>query len=231
MSDLPKIPNGCQNQNQSYDSIALSHFQRLMRGSDDNILQDHICKEMMPIVEARMSYIPTAPGSDWRDLPNITIRLSDGTFTNKLRYEFDDLKNGHNSNGSRRGVCPCVSKKPCDQSARQVNTLIPWCLPHTANRHNHWAGLYGRLDWDGVFQTTVTNPEPMAKQGRVLHPAQYRVVSVRECARSQGFPDQYKFYGNTLNKYRQIGNAVPPPLGVVIGRQIIAAILKSQKDT
>lgn len=48
--------------------------------------------------------------------------------------------------------------------ARQFNTLIPWCLPHTGNRHNHWAGLYGRLEWDGFFSTTVTNPEPMGKQ-------------------------------------------------------------------
>ena len=53
-------------------------------------------------------------------------------------------------------------------------------------RHNHWAGLYGRLAWNGFFSTTVTNPEPMGKQGRVLHPTQHRVVSVRECARSQG---------------------------------------------
>lgn len=54
--------------------------------------------------------------------------------------------------------------KACDSAARQFNTLIPWCLPHTGNRHNHWAGLYGRLEWDGFFSTTVTNPEPMGKQ-------------------------------------------------------------------
>lgn len=53
---------------------------------------------------------------------------------------------------------------PCDPADRQFNTLIPWCLPHTGNRHNHWAGLYGRLEWDGFFSTTVTNPEPMGKQ-------------------------------------------------------------------
>ena len=44
----------------------------------------------------------------------------------------------------------------------------------------------------------------MGKQGRVLHPEQHRVVSVRECARSQGFPDWYKFYGTTLEKHRQV---------------------------
>ena len=41
-------------------------------------------------------------------------------------------------------------------------------------------------------------------QGRVLHPEQHRVVSVRECARSQGFPDTYRFYGNILDKHRQV---------------------------
>lgn len=65
-----------------------------------------------------------------------------------------------------RGVCLCSTGKPCDPSDRQFNTLIPWCLPHTGDRHNHWAGLYGRLEWDGFFSTTVTNPEPMGKQGR-----------------------------------------------------------------
>ena len=62
-------------------------------------------------------------------------------------------------------VCVCVcAGTPCDPADRQFNTLIPWCLPHTGNRHNHWAGLYGRLEWDGFFSTTVTNPEPMGKQ-------------------------------------------------------------------
>ena len=41
-------------------------------------------------------------------------------------------------------------------------------------RHNQWAGLYGRVEWDGFFSTTITNPEPMGKQGRVLHPDQNR---------------------------------------------------------
>lgn len=103
--------------------------------------------------------------------------------------------------------CSVAAGKACDPTARQFNTLIPWCLPHTGNRHNHWAGLYGRLEWDGFFSTTVTNPEPMGKQGRVLHPEQHRVVSVRECARSQGFPDTYRLFGNILDRHRQVSLA------------------------
>lgn len=55
-----------------------------MRNRQDSVLTDHICKEATPLMEARMKYIPTAPGSDWRDLPNIKVQLSDGTYTKKM---------------------------------------------------------------------------------------------------------------------------------------------------
>ena len=53
-----------------------------------------------------------------------------------------------------------------------VSVLI--LITHILFRHNNWAGLYGRVEWDGYFSTTITNPEPMGKQGRVMHPEQKR---------------------------------------------------------
>lgn len=55
-----------------------------------------------------MRHIPLAPGSDWRDLPNIEVRLRDGTMTKKLRYTHLDKKNGRSSTGALRGVCTCA---------------------------------------------------------------------------------------------------------------------------
>ncbi|KAF6093387.1 DNA methyltransferase 1 [Phyllostomus discolor] len=241
MSDLPEIRNGASALEISYNGEPQSWFQRQLRGSQyQPILRDHICKDMSALVAARMRHIPLAPGSDWRDLPNIEVRLSDGTMARKLRYTHHDKKNGCSSTGALRGVCSCAEAslqpslqlgKACDSTARQFNTLIPWCLPHTGNRHNHWAGLYGRLEWDGFFSTTVTNPEPMGKQGRVLHPEQHRVVSVRECARSQGFPDTYRLFGNILDKHRQVGNAVPPPLAKAIGLEIKLCMLAKAQES
>ncbi|KQK20551.1 DNA (cytosine-5)-methyltransferase 1B isoform X2 [Brachypodium distachyon] len=131
--------------------------------------------------------------------------------------------------------CKHIPKRPgCDWhdlpdekvklSSGQMVDLIPWCLPNTAKRHNQWKGLYGRLDWEGNFPTSVTDPQPMGKVGMCFHPDQDRIITVRECARSQGFPDSYQFAGTIQSKHRQIGNAVPPPLAFALGRKLKEAV-------
>ncbi len=115
----------------------------------------------------------------------------------------------------------------------QGEPLVPWCLPNTADRHNGWRGLFGRLDPNGHFPTSTTDPQPMGKVGQVFHPTQDRIVSVRECARSQGFPDTFRFSGNVHSKHRQVGNAVPPPLAHALGSQlrtVLEAKLKERLD-
>ena len=49
----------------------------------------------------------------------------------------------------------------------------------------------------------------------------YRRLSVRECARIQTFPDDFKFYYNSLaDAYKMIGNAVPVKLAEAVANQI-----------
>jgi DNA (cytosine-5)-methyltransferase 1 len=43
-----------------------------------------------------------------------------------------------------------------------------------------------------------------------IHPTQPRTISVREAARLQSFPDDFRFAGHMGDRFRQIGNAVPP---------------------
>ncbi|KFK37543.1 dna methyltransferase 2 [Arabis alpina] len=106
----------------------------------------------------------------------------------------------------------------------KTEEMIPWCLPNTAKRHNQWKGLFGRLDWQGNFPTSITDPQPMGKVGMCFHPNQDRILTVRECARSQGFGDSYEFAGSIIHKHRQIGNAVPPSLAFALGRKLKEAV-------
>ena len=50
----------------------------------------------------------------------------------------------------------------------------------------------------------------------------YRRLSVRECARVQTFPDDFKFiYNNILDGYKMVGNAVPVNLAYAMAQQIL----------
>ncbi|MDE0958789.1 MAG: DNA cytosine methyltransferase [Planctomycetota bacterium] len=53
---------------------------------------------------------------------------------------------------------------------------------------------------------------------------QARMISVREAARLQSFPDAFQFDGNLGDCFRQIGNAVPPLLAWHIGARILEAL-------
>lgn len=81
---------------------------------------------------------------------------------------------------------------------------------------------YARLRADRPSKTIVSH---LAKDGNgYIHPTQVRSISIREAARIQSFHDEYIFCGAPTDQWIQLGNAVPPVLGEVIGRSFRAAL-------
>ena len=81
------------------------------------------------------------------------------------------------------------------------------------------ADVMGRLHLDKpsvTIRTEFFKPE----KGRYLHPTEDRAITHYEAALIQGFPEDYQWVGTREEIARQIGNAVPIPLGTAIGRQL-----------
>nr|CAB3496568.1 unnamed protein product [Digitaria exilis] len=82
---------------------------------------------------------------------------------------------------------------------------------------------FGRLWWDETVPTVVTRAEPHNQI--ILHPSQARVLTIRENARLQGFPDYYRLFGPIKQKYMQVGNAVAVPVARALGYSLGMAYL------
>lgn len=85
---------------------------------------------------------------------------------------------------------------------------------------------YKRLDENDLSRTITAH---IAKDGYgFIHPRQSRTLTVRETARLQTFPDDFRFSGPPSAAFRQIGNAVPVRLGEEIGRAALNALRRGE---
>lgn len=86
-------------------------------------------------------------------------------------------------------------------------------------RRTDSTNLYGRLD-PARAAYTINTQFLNVTTGCYTHPFEDRALTIREGARLQTFPDRYEFTGTLSSRARQIGNAVPPLLGAVLGASL-----------
>ncbi len=119
------------------------------------------------------------------------------------------------------------------RSSRQGGTWMDWdesLLPDCFKKESgkSYKSVYGRMDFDSVSPTLTTQFYSYGT-GRFGHPLQDRAISLREGALLQSFPMEYEFLPPSdklriTTIARQIGNAVPPRIGVHIGKSIVEHI-------
>lgn len=79
---------------------------------------------------------------------------------------------------------------------------------------------YGRLDPKG-FSATVNTYFDRPNVGTNYHYSQKRLITAREAMRLQSFPDNFTLsFKSKRSLYKQIGNAVPPFLSIVLAKMI-----------
>jgi len=85
-----------------------------------------------------------------------------------------------------------------------------------------------RLEWDGYCPTlrAGTGSDRGSYQAvRPIHPSAHRVITPREAARLQGFPDWFQFSPTKWHSFRQIGNSVCP----IFAEEVFRRILRKRK--
>lgn len=78
-----------------------------------------------------------------------------------------------------------------------------------------------RSDPDQPSPTILARGNGKGGVNATPHPFEERRLSVMESAYIQSFPYTYIFKGSMTSQYRQIGNAIPPMYGELIGNEIL----------
>lgn len=100
-------------------------------------------------------------------------------------------------------------------------------LPNRLKRYRTdiFPDKYRKLKWDDVAGTITAHLAKDCYQH--IHPGQSRTISIREAARIQSFPDDFRFYGNMGERFSQIGNAVPPLMAWGLAEYVTAAVRRA----
>ncbi len=111
------------------------------------------------------------------------------------------------------------------QTQHTTTSINRFCqtLPGKRERISHLQ----RLVWDKPCHTLragTGGERGSYTSARPLHPQYHRVISVREAARLHSFPDWFRLHTTKWHGFRQVGNAVPPLLGRVLGNQVTEAL-------
>ncbi|MCY4641511.1 MAG: DNA (cytosine-5-)-methyltransferase [Gammaproteobacteria bacterium] len=156
------------------------------------------------------------------DLPPVHAGQENNHYSAPPRTEYQKLIRRENSE---------LDLHRATNHSRKMLEIIKHAGPNISSIPRHlissgFSSCYSRLDADKPSTTLTVNFVHPASN-RCIHPTQDRALTLREGARLQSFPDDFKFAGNIAQIAKQIGNAVPPLLAKAIGEAIHASHARS----
>jgi len=161
---------------------------------------------------------PPIEPSDFR-----TVRESIGQLPSLRPGEVAPFDAMHRTSNHRPATVDIIRQVPPNGGSRPIG-VGPKCLDRAREKHGGYTDVYGRLAWDKP-SVTITSRCRTPSCGRFAHPEQHRGLSVREAALLQGFPKDFVFEGNFDEKFKQIGNAVPPLVARFFAEHLVRCML------
>jgi len=210
-------------------------------GFDATYLQDLIDKTRISFLEEKglptNGYVSSKEALS--DLEVSEKRLIDCLDTPRFRQiEYDGPQTHYQRlmHGNLNGVAPNSLRlaNHRENTRSRFKQIIETCRPGVSLSDDDRARLgLGKhcvvaLDPNKPSHTLTTLPDD------IIHYSEPRILTVRECARLQSFPDWFEFRGKYTTggerrvhecpRYTQVGNAVPPLLGEAIGKALVEVL-------
>ena len=150
-----------------------------------------------------------------------------GNRINHTNYHPKPIYNENNY----KTVGNAIEKYMSIENNKEINHIITTHSPEMTQRlkeipigkslYGNYSDAWKKVDWNKPSCTVKEN-----HGGVNVHPILNRVMTPRELAALQSFPDDFIFKGSKKWQLVQIGNAVPPLLGKAVG----LAIMKGLKE-
>ncbi|KAL1224749.1 DNA (cytosine-5)-methyltransferase CMT2 [Cardamine amara subsp. amara] len=200
ISDLPHVTNDEDREKMPYESLPETDFQKYIRSTKHDLTGsaiDNCNKRMMLLHDHRPFYMFE---DDYVRVCQIPKRKG---------ANFRDLPGLIVRNDNT--VCRDPSMKPVILPSGKP--LVPeYVFTFQQGKSKR---PFARVWWDETVPTVLTVPS--CHNQALLHPEQDRILTIRECARLQGFPDYFQFCGTIKERYCQIGNAVAVSVSRALG--------------
>lgn len=157
------------------------------------------------------------------DLPTLESGEGKSNYAASITNEFLEFVRGDNQSVVEEHISPRNGEHLIKIMKALKDGQSKNDLPEDIRPKSGYGNTYAKLWWNRP-STTITRNFACPSSSRCIHPRDSRALSIREGARLQSFPDDYKFYGSSGMKRLEIGNAVPPLLSIAIAKQMLEAL-------
>jgi DNA (cytosine-5)-methyltransferase 1 len=192
---------------------------------DLNVLAEKKISKLTTVGEAISDLPPLSDGGGgFNEMDYRTVKQL-SAYQKKARQKSRRLYNHWCSKNSQEVIDTIGHILPGSSLMKQWASLPESTKKRYKVQSNIHSNIYKRLSWPLQSPTIVH-----ARRAMLLHPVTNRIITVREAARLQSFPDFFRFFGPLNNQYQQVANAVPPLVAKALGNFYYKFIGEQKND-
>lgn len=211
------------------EAISLSRYRAIpVRGNRKDLRGRYVCRFAGGAELILQKIGEPRRGDGGLDVPGEYVVVERGLRTERRVDVLDVIAEDAGGSGGRR-TKSAKYRAVLVQGASTRRVELEYLSTEAWDAHDTGAGdVMGRIR-TGMPSVTIRTEFFKPEKGRYLHPSEDRPLTLFEAARLQGFPNDFQWYGSKIDISRQIGNAVPIPLGRKIAESVYTYLAQDRR--